>query len=421
MVELNNLVILLQPPNLCKTFTRSASVYPPLGLCQIAAVDRNNVIEVFDAEGEGLNIEETEKRLKGKKPKIVGLSATSFTLDIVEKWAKFAKSIGAIVIVGGPHPSLSPENTFDKCPSVNYIVRGEGEVVINELIELVLQNKRNLNLRGVCEKIEGKYHIANEILKVEDFQNLPFPNLTELPIKNYWCPDSKNSPMITMMTTRGCPYKCGFCSSPAVMGKKIRGWSIEQVIKELKYLHFELGINEISFVDDVFTINRKRTIKLCQEIIKNQIKITWFCNARADHIDQEMAQVMKEAGCHQTYLGFESGSQIILDNVNKGTTVQRLTEGAKILKENSINRSVGFVLGLPGETDETVQQSIELAKELKPERLQFTRFTPLIGSPLENYTYEQNGFHTKGEDKIGKWVTLAYESCNNNIWGKESW
>ncbi|OCB75316.1 B12-binding domain-containing radical SAM protein [Flavobacterium crassostreae] len=421
MNKLNNLVILLQPPNLCKTFTRSGSVYPPLGLCQLAAVDKNDVIEVFDAEGEGLNIEETQTKLIRKKPKIIGLSATSFTLVIVENWAKFAKSIGAIVIVGGPHPSLSPRDTFDKCPSVKYIVRGEGEVIINELIENLLNNKNNLNLSGVCERLNDKYHISDEILKVENFENLPFPNLSKMPIKNYWCPDSKSSPMVTMMTTRGCPYKCGFCSSPAVMGKKIRSWSVDKVIKELKYLHFELGVNEISFVDDVFTINRKRTINLCKEIIKNKIKITWFCNARADHIDEEMAKVMSEAGCHQTYLGFESGAQIILDNVQKGTTIEKLVNGAKILKENNISRSIGFVLGLPGETDETVIQSIELAKVLKPERLQFTRFTPLVGSPLENYSYEQNGFHTKGEDIVGRWVKFAYESCENDNWGKESW
>lgn len=421
MNELNKLVILLQPPNLCKTFTRSGSVYPPLGLCQLAAVDKNNVIEVFDAEGEGLNIEETQVKLIAKSPKIIGLSATSFTLDIVEYWANFAKSIGAIVIAGGPHPSLSPINTFDKCPSVNYLVRGEGEVIINELIESILEDKINLNLEGVCERLNDKYHISNVILKVEDFENLPFPNLSNMPIKNYWCPDSKSKPMVTMMTTRGCPYKCGFCSSPAVMGKKIRSWSVEKVVAELKYLHFELGVNEISFVDDVFTINRKRTIQLCQEIIKNNLKITWFCNARADHIDEEMAKVMSEAGCHQAYLGFESGAQIILDNVQKGTTIDKLAKGARILKENNIARSIGFVLGLPGETDETVNQSINLAKQLKPERLQFTRFTPLVGSPLEKYSFEQNGFHTKGEDVVGKWINLAYESCKNENWGKESW
>lgn len=421
MNKLNSLVILLQPPNLCKTFTRSGSVYPPLGLCQLAAVDINGVIEVFDAEGEGLTIEETERQLIERKPKVVGLSVTSFTLDLVEQWAKFAKSIGAIVIVGGPHPSLNPKDTFIKCQSVDYLVRGEGEVIINELIDSLLKNKTNLNLRGVCERLEDSYHIDNEILKVENFENLPFPLLSKMPIKNYWCPDSKNSPMVTMMTTRGCPYKCGFCSSPAVMGKKIRSWSVEKVIEELKYLHFELGVNEISFVDDVFTINRKRTINLCQEIINNKIKISWFCNARADHIDQEMAQIMKEAGCHQTYLGFESGAQIILDNVQKGTTIEKLTQGAQILKENSIARSIGFVLGLPGETDETVKQSIELAKLLKPERLQFTRFTPLVGSPLENYKFEKNGFHIKGEDLVGKWIKYAYESCKDNSWGKESW
>ncbi len=260
MKSKNKPVVLLQPPNLCKTFTRSGSVYPPLGLCQLAAVDRKNLIQVFDAEGEGLTDEQTEKSLQELQPRIVGLSATSFTLEIVEKWAKFCKTINATIIVGGPHPSLSPLNTFEKCPSIDFIVRGEGEVVINELIEQILTEKFDTQLSGVCSRNGNDFHMDNEILKVNDFSNLPFPDLSYMPIHNYWCPDAVSKPMVTMMTTRGCPYRCEFCSSPAVMGKKVRGWSVEHVISELKYLHFELGVKEISFVDDVFTINHKRTL-----------------------------------------------------------------------------------------------------------------------------------------------------------------
>lgn len=414
-------VVLLQPPNLCKTFTRSGSVYPPLGLCQLAAVDRNSLIQVFDAEGEGLTDEQTENLLQELQPKIVGLSATSFTLEIVEKWAKFCKTIKAKIIVGGPHPSLSPLNTFEKCPSIDFIVRGEGEVVINELIELILTEKFDKQLSGVCSRIGNDFHIDNEILKVNDFSQLPFPNLSYMPIHNYWCPDAVSKPMVTMMTTRGCPYRCEFCSSPAVMGKKVRGWSVEQVISELKFLHFDLGVKEISFVDDVFTINHKRTLELCNEIVKNNIQITWFCNARADHIDEEIANAMKLSGCHQTYLGFESGSQTILDNIKKGTTIERLVKGAEILKQNGISRSIGFVLGLPGENEETVLQSIALAQKLQPERLQFTRFTPLVGSPLENFKMNENGFHKQGNDQVGTWIKKAYSECQGILWGKESW
>lgn len=155
--------------------------------------------------------------------------------------------------------------------------------------------------------------------------------------------------------------------------------------------------------------------------MRNEIKISWFCNTRADHVDGEIAEAMKKVGCHQTYLGFESGSQIILDNIKKGTTIIRLAKSAKILRQNGINRSIGFVLGLPGENEETVIQSIELAQRLQPERLQFTRFTPLVGSPLENYKFKENGFHRQGNDQIGIWIQKAYEECQGVTGEKESW
>lgn len=414
-------VVLLQPPNLCKTFTRSGSVYPPLGLCQLWAVDRNHFMQVLDAEGERLTQQETEERLQTIAPKIIGLTATSFTLEIVEQWAKFAKSIQAQVIVGGPHASLAPKSIFEKCPSVDYVVRGEGEVIINELLEALFENRDVTKILGVCCRKDEDVHISTDIVKVENFDMLPFPRLDTMPITNYWCPDAVSRPMVTMMTTRGCPYKCQFCSSPAVMGKKIRGWSVEKIVSELEFLHFELGVKEISFVDDVFSIQKKRTIALCEMMVKKGLSLTWFCNARADHIDENVASAMKKAGCHQIYLGFESGAQSILDRIQKGTNVERLVKGAEILQNHGIHRSIGFVLGLPGENDETVRKSILLAQRLRPERLQFTRFTPLVGSGLANFTFTTNGFHEKGRDQVGIWIEQAYTACNGSEWGKESW
>ena len=413
-------VVLLQPPNLCKTFTRSGSIYPPLGLCQLAAVDGNGLVAVLDAEGLKMTEDQVFELLKDARPKIIGLTATSFTLDIVEHWAKFAKTINAITIVGGPHASLAPRDLLLKCPSVDYVIRGEGEVVFPELLERLLECQ-TADLPGVCYRNHETLVINPIILKATDFDHLPFPKVEGLPIQNYWCPDAVRRPMITMMTTRGCPHKCAFCSSPAVMGKKLRGWTVRQIVDQIEYLVEEFHIQEFSFVDDVFSIHAKKTIALCQQIVERKLDISWFCNARADQINLELAQHMKKAGCHQVYLGFESGAQQILNTIQKGTTIQKLVRGAEILKKAGINRSIGFVIGLPNETRKTVQQSIDLAKFLRPERLQFTRFIPLVGSPLADFKLQNHTFHAKSKDQIGQWIQEAYAHCSHSNWGKESW
>jgi len=239
--------------------------------------------------------------------------------------------------------------------------------------------------------------------------------------------------MIGFMTQRGCPMRCGFCSTPTLHGKKVRGWSVEQILNELEYEYYKYNIREITFFDDVFTLSPKRTKQICQGIIDRKLKISWFCNARADMLNEDVCKIMKEAGCHLVYLGFESGSNTILKNIQKGCKVDRLLYGASLLKKCGIDRSIGFVIGLPGETDETIQQTIEVAKTVKPERLQFTRWTPLAGSPLvENninntndiYDTLQFSFHNqKLDDKISKWIKLCYQECDysHQGWAKQSW
>lgn len=415
-------VLLLQPPGTCQAFTRSGSSYPPLGLCQVAATLPREQVRVLDADGLGWDDAETLAALEAAAPRIVGLTATSFTLEGVEVWAARCRARSILTVVGGPHASLAPADLAARCPSVDIIIRGEGEVVFPTLVEALLAGRRPA-LPGVCHTGGGRLHVAPEIPQVLDFEHHPFPRMEGLPIERYWCPDAKRRPMVTVMTTRGCPHRCGFCSSPAVMGRKLRGFPVEAVLDELAYL-WALGVREISFVDDVFTLDRRRALALCRGMEDRGLDLSWFCNARADQVTPELAGAMARAGCHQVYLGFESGAQAILDRIHKGTTVDRLERGAALLAEAGIARSVGFVLGLPGESDETVEASIALARRVRPERLQFTRFTPLPGTPLFQEVGPGQapiGFHTKGEDPVGAWIGRAYEACGSTGWGRESW
>lgn len=413
------MMVLFQPPGACRAFTRSGSVYPPLGLCQLAAVVGPQGAVVVDADGEDLDADVALQRVAELAPLAVGMTATSYTLELVETWAARFRSLGLRVIVGGPHASLAPVDLLDRCPSVEAVVRGEGEEAMPALVDALEAGAALAGLPGVVAREPGRP--LPGVLRAADLGALPLPTYTGLPIAAYWCPDARRRPMVTMMTTRGCPHACAFCSSTGLLGKKVRAVPVPMVLDELERLVVEHGVREVSFTDDVFTIRRRRLLALCRGMVERGLDLSWFANARADQVDPELAEAMAHAGCHQLYLGIESGDQGILDRVNKGTTVERLVEGAEVLRAAGIDRSVGFVLGLPGETDATVAKSIQLAQRIAPERLQFTAFTPLPGTPLARR--DERGvttFHDARSAKVAAWVDLAYAACASPVWGKAS-
>lgn len=413
-------LVLLQPRGTSSNFTRSKSLYPPLGLCQIAANLNEEDVVIIDADALNLTTEETIIEIKKKSPKVIGMTATSFNLDTINEWSSWAFDNNIDVIVGGPHATIYPMDIFKKCHGVNYVVRGEGDLIITELLEDIL-TKQTRKLDGVCYRIGNDIFISEEIIRIDDLSAIPLASFRGLPIKNYWCPDAKRKPMITVQLSRGCPNNCSFCSSTFFQGRRIRYHNFEDIINHLEYVNKDLGVKELSFVDDSFTANKKMAIKICEGIIERNLDVTWFCNIRADMITDELAKIMKKAGCHQAYIGFESGNQDMLNSVNKGTKLKDYYEGSRILSENGINISAGFIVGLPGETEQTVDDSIRLANEIKPYRIQFTRFTPLPGSALQDYKSELHvTFHEKKTDIVGLWMEKAYQRCGNGIWGLES-
>ena len=410
-------IVLLQPPGACTGFTRSGSIYPPLGLCQIAASCPEDRVMVLDAEGHGWSDEETINQLASLDPACVGLSASTYGLTLVETWARAVKSLGASVIAGGPHATLEPTDLLCKCPSVDTVVRGEAELVFGQILARVSDS---LPLDGLPGVVTRNGSASSKILRVTDFSGLPFPRYEGLPLEQYTCPDAVRGPMITFMSTRGCPNSCTFCASPVLVGRQLRGWPVENVLGQLKYLTRNLGVREISFVDDGFTANRGRALALCQGMVELELDLSWFCNARADRVTPALAHVMANAGCHQVYLGLESGSQQMLDTVGKRTSIESMVRGAEILRTAGINLSAGFVIGLPGETDETVEATINLAREINPRRLQFTRYTWLPGSAMgEAKPVQEGGFHNcTDDDQVGEWITRAYK---NSGFGSTTW
>ncbi len=414
-------VVLLQPPGTCSEFTRSKSLYPPLGLCQLAATVRPTEVVVLDADGEGWSAEKTVLEVLARQPGLVGMTVTSYTLELVERFAKPLAERGIAVMVGGPHASFAPQDVLARCPSVRFVVRGEAEVIFPEVVARARQSASLHGLAGVHERGRETPGHLDTVLRVDDLGALPMPTFDRLPSDTWWCPDARRRPLVTVATTRGCPHRCAFCSSPELLGRRVRAVPVPQVLDYLEDLVSRCGVREISFVDDVFTIQRRRTLELCRGMADRKLDLTWFCNARADQVNEEVAAAMAEAGCHQVYLGFESGNQGILDRIQKGATVAELEHGAELLRRHGISRSVGFVIGLPGENSATVADSIALAQRVRPERIQFTRFTPLVGSPLGRELGATRGFHDRGQDEVSRWIDECYAAVDGQAWGRESW
>lgn len=414
-------VVLLQPPGTCSEFTRSKSLYPPLGLCQLAATVSQADAVVLDADGSHWSGERTLSEVLARQPALVGMTVTSYTLSLVERFARPLAARGIAVMVGGPHASFAPRDVLARCPSVRFVVRGEAEVIFPEVVARAGRGETLHGLAGVHERGRETAGHLDMVLRVEDLGSLPPPIFDGLPIDSWWCPDARRRPLVTVATTRGCPHRCAFCSSPELLGRKVRSVPVPQVLDYLEVLVRDRGVREISFVDDVFTIQRRRTLELCRGMAERKLDLTWFCNARADQVTEEIAEAMAEAGCHQVYLGFESGNQGILDRIQKGATVADLERGAELLARHGISRSAGFVVGLPGETAATVADSIALAKRIRPERIQFTRFTPLVGSPLGQDPGTTRGFHDRGLDQVSSWISACYAAVEGQAWGRESW
>jgi len=304
--------------------------------------------------------------------------------------------------IGGVHATLD-KNLLKTLTSVDYSIRREGEEATFSLVE----NKDPRTIPGVISR--GKNGLIDNGIApvIKDIDNLPFPERD----KHWAIPESekKNIDVSYICTIRGCPYKCTYCASPFHWDRKTtRLRSPESVIEEMKHLKenywhttqydysasanitkkesLKIADNTlVYFVDDVFTVNKKRVKKLLKMMIDQNLRMKWKCEARADHLDDEICELMAEAGCERVKIGFESGSDRILSQVKKLETKEEMLEGAEMLKKAGVPFSAYFMAGFPGETDDDVKQTIDFAKKIEADYYSLSVLAPYYGTEL----YEQ--------------------------------
>lgn len=403
-------VTLINPPismeKVYGKFVKLASFQPPMGIASLAGylLHYGHEVKIIDSAIMNYSIEEIVREIKNDAPDLVGIYTISYNFPVVGKLASAIKEArkSQKIVVGGPHATFMAEQTL-KDTVVDYCVLGEGEETLLELVQHLEDNSNQLSsIQGLAYRTsDGEIVITSERVRVKDLDELPFPAIHLLPpLEKYklYLLHHKRSPYMTIASTRGCPYKCIFCETPS--GKIVRAHSPEYLLGYLQFLIKNHGIREVLFLDDTFTLNEKRVFKICDLIRKNNIDLTWYATAQANVRDQDIFKAMKAAGCWIVALGVESGNQRILDLMEKGTTVEAISATAKGILDAGLKLKTFLVLGNPGETMETIEETIRFTKSLKPHFPVFSLMTPYPGAPLWQSAEKYGTFDRSGFDKL---------------------
>jgi len=335
---------------------------PALGINYVAAMLEKAGYDVkfIDSMASGLTAQQTKKAIMDYGPDIVGITAMTVTFLGALEAAKIAKECGASVVMGGPHFSIFPiESMFHK--EIDYAVFGEGEYPMLHLVRAVEENRSVENIKGLIWRENGKVRV-NEPAIVDDLESLPIPARHLTPVNSYRLIGARK-PFATMLTQRGCPFKCGYCATDNPM-RKVRFRKVESVLDEMELLVKDFGTREINFVVETFTLKRDFTVALCEGILRRNIKVAWQAPTRVDCVDLELLKLMYRAGCWQLRFGIESGNQRILDLMNKNVTLEMIESAVNLTKKAGM-RTVGyFILGYVDENAQSLDNTINFAKKL---------------------------------------------------------
>lgn len=387
-------VLFVNPPQTASKYKFMGVIAPPLGIAYMAGVlQENNIdVEILDASAEDMDFKDVEKELLKRKPDLVALTALTPTIGRALETAQVVKETlpDSIVVMGGYHPTFNFIETLED-ENVDIVIRGEGEYIMLNLVQ-ALENQSSLHdVKGIVfEDKNSKEIVVNpEAPLIQDLDELPFPALNLLPMKKYRLLDM-DTHMTTMITTRGCPMQCSFCSSAAMHGKKIRERSVENIVDEIEYLNTNYDIDTIAFMDDTFTLKKRKVMAICDEILKRNIEIMWGCTSRVDTLDEKLLKKMKEAGCITIFIGVESADQQQLDNMCKNTTIAKIENAFKIARKLKIRTIASVALGMPGDTKEIMNKTVKFVHKLKPNYAIYSLATPYPGTRFYKEAFEKN-------------------------------
>jgi len=400
-------VMLIYPP---VTFSARdiKSAHLPLGLAYIAAVLRDHVeINILDASIEGydneikirenllrygLSYKKIANRIRKFQPDLVGVSCMYSNLfQNVASVVRTAKEVDPEIqtIIGGAHPTFMFDQCMERCPELDMISRGEGEYIFLDVVKASRNGGALDKIPGLVWRDESNVRNNQSRPPIMNLDELPFPARDLFPIKKYQdvgIPSGnvyKRKPFMIMITSRGCPYLCTFCSSP-IFWKKFRTRSPENVLDEMEHLVNDFGIREIQFFDDNLTCDRKRAKELFKGMIERKINVTWNTpnGIHCEHLDEEMLDLMKESGCFEVTIAIESGDKDILKKIKKPTRHSQIEWAAKEIRKRGMESNGFFIIGFPWETKEQIQRTLDYAKKIDLDRISISIFNPLPGTAL---------------------------------------
>jgi anaerobic magnesium-protoporphyrin IX monomethyl ester cyclase len=402
--------------------SRENMIWGQVSLAQLAAVMYPDyTVHIIDAIAERMSWEDFEKQLRELKPKYYITQMTAPTLTNDNYGCFLAKSVGAITMAFGTHVTPLAVETMRPHPSLDYCLRGEPEMTLREVVDTIEGrtefSAEILNLYKttdpewepkVAERLPNSdqfdmthvkglvWRKGGEILRnpdrnfIPNLDDLPLPMHHLLPLDKYRTPVIKGSYQF-IVTSRGCTAGCMYCIKHVSYQAGIRLRSPENVFAEIKML-YDLGVHTIHMYADLFTANRDQVMGICKLIIDSGLKIGFTCNSRVDYVDEELLQTMAKAGCTVISWGIESASEEILKKARKGTTAERARQSVKWAKAAGIRNMGYFIVGLPGETRETIQQTIDFSKELPLDLAIFHIAAPYPGTPFFFQVMENNWF-----------------------------
>lgn len=364
---------------------------PPLGLLYIAASLRQqggHTVEVLDAPVENIGYDTLVEAVRERSPDLVGITAMTFTLIDVMKTVQVVKSVstGIKVVLGGVHATLYPRETISLA-GIDFVIMGEGEKTFVQLVNHIDDDNYLGTLPGVCFRRDGKVIENKQGEFIHDLDSLPFPARDLVPYKKYTSILSERSPITTMFTSRGCPFGCTFCYRPH-MGSRFRARSAANVVDEME-LCVSMGIREILFYDDTFTIDRNRVLAICDEIMKRGLDCVWDIRTRIDTVDEEMIKRLKKAHCARIHYGVEAGTDKILRFLRKGITLKQVEDTFRMTRKYGIDTLAYFMIGSPSETKEDILATIAFAKKIHPDYAHITITTPFPGTDLYRLALEE--------------------------------
>ena len=382
-----------------------------LGIGYLAAVLEKNQyeVDVIDCQVLKLSHEEFKSELAKRQPNIVGITSATLTYKSALRIARIAKETcpNCLTLLGGIHATFWDDKALQECPQLDIVVRKEGENTLLELVQRLEADEDYYDVLGTTCRKDGEIVRNPDRPYIENLDDIPFPARHLWPMERL----RKYEETFYMMTSRGCVYWCEFCSTVRMHGRKYRMRSPKNVVDEIEFLHKIYGAKQFTFYDDAFTVDQERAAEICREIKSRKLKIEWDCETRVDMVTKELLRTMKEAGCIAVWFGVESGSQPVLNAMQKGISPAQTMRAFKLAKEVGLMTVAGVILGFPGETKETAWETVKFVERVSPDDVGYYIATPYPGTPLYESVKEKGLLKITDFDKYDT-ATLVFENPN---------